>query len=232
MSINEEQILGDQELLTFSSYEDYLDSMIRARDIYHLRSKSMSRKIIELGYHTERTLSRYNFYKRVQFVKRHLYLLQNPYDLCSKSVDLKDILLQELALREKANRIGELYTIIFIRYIKDQSQISAYIDYSYRLKTEDWLLYFNETEQIKPRKSDLSYYDWKYRIIILNESPNFKPIVDGKNGLVFQNKHDLKFVAVNSALTPESDLARTSVYSKMYGHVALYDYSSQIPECE
>ena len=228
MIIKRSQILRDQELLKFQSYEDYLDSFITSRDLYHLRSKALSRRIIELGYHTEGTLERDAFYDSVKAIKRQLFLLENPYALCSEAIKPKDALLKELALREKENRDGKLYTIIFIRYCgKSQSQISAFIDYNHRLKSEDWKPYFEKTKKLLPKKSDLSYYDWKSGKSILNESLNFTPIIDGKNGLVFQNNHNSKFIFIDVSLTPESDLSRVSIYSEIYGHVVLYDHKIQ-----
>ncbi|XP_008209828.1 cilia- and flagella-associated protein 299 [Nasonia vitripennis] len=218
------QILSDRELLNFRDYKDYLESFITPRDLFHLRSKSIARQIIELGYHTEGTLDRETFEDRVKTIKRYLYLKENPYALCSESIELNDIFLQELGLREKANRCGKMYTIIFMRHFgKSQSQISAYIDYCHRLRAEDWLPYFQGNKKLLPRKDDLSYYDWKAGKSILNESQNFKPIVDDKNGLVFQNTHDLKFVDPNSTF-----LARTTIYSELYGPIVLYDHNVEI----
>lgn len=221
---NNTKILSDRELLKFQDYEDYLESFITPRDLFHLRSKSISRQIIELGYHTEGTLDREIFEDRVKRVKRYLYLKANPYALCSESIEPKDILLQELGLREKANRYGKMYTIIFMRHSgKSQSQISAYIDYCHRLRTEDWLPYFEKSKKLLPRKNDLSYYNWRAGKSILNESQNFKPIIDGKNGLVFQNTHDLKFVDPSSTFS-----ARTIIYSELYGPIVLYDHNVEI----
>lgn len=220
------QILCDQELLKYETYEDYLESLITPRDLFHLRSKVLARQIIELGYHTEGTLERETFYHRVKTIKRNLYLMENPYALCSESIEPDDVLLAELALRENANRIGDTYTIIFMRHFgKCHSQISGFIDYSYRLKSEDWKPYFESSKTLIPRKSDLSYYNWKTGTSILNQSPNFKPISDGESGLVFQNIHDDNFITVHPALTLESNPARVAINSEMYGDVVLYDYN-------
>lgn len=219
------KILRDQYLLQYSTYEDYLDSFITPRDLFHLRSKSISRSIIELGYHTPGTLERDDFYKRSQRVARYLYLLQNPLALCSENIEPEDSLLQALALRENANRIGELYTIIFMRFVgKSQSQISGYIDYCHRLKTEDWKPFFENSKKIMPRKSDLSYFDWKSGHSITNVSPNFIPMIDGENGAVFQCVHDGEIIYVDPNLTFESDVNRVIIHSDVYGRVVFYDH--------
>ncbi|XP_023247446.1 uncharacterized protein C4orf22 homolog [Copidosoma floridanum] len=222
-------IRENQDLLKYDTFEDYIESFITPRDLYHLRSKSISRQIIELGYHTEGVLNQETFNKRVKMIKRYTYLIENPLELCTEFLPLDDNLLKELAFRERANRIGRFFTIIFMQYTgKVQSPVSAFIDYSYRLKAEDWMPYFMNTKRIKPKKNDLSFLNHKSGKLILNESPNFKPIVDSKNGLAFQNVHNLKFVHVSPTLTEKSYPSRTTIHSPIYGPVVLYDYSLRV----
>ncbi|GAA50853.1 hypothetical protein CLF_105142 [Clonorchis sinensis] len=65
-----------------------------------------------------------------------------------------------LASREDANRTGKISTIIFIRDKNARGQeISGYIDYAHRLKTEDFSQYFMEKKKILPRPGDLSHAD-------------------------------------------------------------------------
>lgn len=51
--------------------------------------------------------------------------------------------------------------IIFIRDRNKQGQeISGYIDYAHRIKTEDIGIYFARQKKMLPRTTDLSYYNW------------------------------------------------------------------------
>lgn len=59
-------------------------------------------------------------------------------------------------------------------------EISGYIDYAHRLKTEDFRPIFEGTKKLLPRPTDLSYYNWKTQMCVSNDSPNFK--VDANSG--------------------------------------------------
>lgn len=222
----------DEWLLEFPTYEDYLDHLITPRDLYHLRSKSIARRIIELGYHTEGTLDRNTFYKRIKLAERLLYLKNHPFDLCSKNIEIPDLLMQELATREQACRRGEIFTIIFLKHIgKSQSPITAFIDYTDRLKTEDWKPFFEGTAKLSPKKTDLLYFDWKARKSIYNTSPYFKPMIDGKKGLVFEHIRDSNIMVIDTSSTIKSNPRRVRLLSEMYGQVVLYDYLGDICDC-
>ena len=56
-------------------------------------------------------------------------------------------------------------TIIFIRDEQIRNgkkyEISGYIDYGYRLKTENFEQYFLGKRKLLPKKTDLSYYNWE-----------------------------------------------------------------------
>ena len=55
-----------------------------------------------------------------------------------------------------------------------KSEISGYIDYAHRLKTEDFRPIFEGKMKLIPKPSDLSYYNWKTNVCASNDSPNFK----------------------------------------------------------
>lgn len=61
-----------------------------------------------------------------------------------------------------------------------QNEISGYIDYAHRLKTEDFRLYFDGKKKLLPKTTDLSYFNWRTNACYANDSPNFK--VDASNG--------------------------------------------------
>ena len=91
-----------------------------------------------------------------------------------------DRFLHELAKREEQVLNGKLLTIIFVRYESKNSEISVYIDYAHRLKTDNFKEYFKGKDKLRPRTSDLSYYNWKTGMCVSNDSPNFK--VDANSG--------------------------------------------------
>ena len=76
--------------------------------------------------------------------------------LASSGKELKNSFLRALAQREEANRSGKMTSIIFIRDKNSRGQeISGYIDYAHRLKTEDFEPYFSGRKRLLPRPSDL-----------------------------------------------------------------------------
>ena len=52
-------------------------------------------------------------------------------------------------------------TIIFLR-IKEhgKNEISGYIDLAHRLKTDDFRKIYEGKEKLRPRQSDLSFFNW------------------------------------------------------------------------
>lgn len=52
-------------------------------------------------------------------------------------------------------------SIIYIRdYNSRHQEVSAYIDYAYRLTTDDFEAYFSGKKRLLPRKTDLRYLSW------------------------------------------------------------------------
>ncbi|KAJ1541166.1 hypothetical protein HK405_010836, partial [Cladochytrium tenue] len=107
--------------------------------------------------------------------------------------------LAALAEREEANRNGKLTSIIFIRTRNGRGQeISGYIDYAHRLKTENFEPYFLRVRVLAPRPSDMSFYNWETQTCTSNTTPNFQVVSDGDSGgILFKNKRDRKIVCVD-----------------------------------
>ncbi|XP_067008934.2 cilia- and flagella-associated protein 299-like [Anabrus simplex] len=221
------QIQGDKRLLQFETYEEYLDSLVTPTDLCYLRSTCTARAIAELGYRNSgETLSREQFIKRRNDVVEALSpnnALNRP---CSKNIQIDDPLLQELGMRERANRVGLLATIIFVRHFtKSGDEISGYIDYGERLKTENWIPFFQGKKRIWPRHTDLGFYHWKIGKSFCNSSDNYKAILDPNRGLLFQNRNDRKVVCVDpDQPSPGSNTNRIRIYTPKYAHVILYDH--------
>lgn len=105
--------------------------------------------------------------------------------------------LSALARREHLNRCSSLATIIFIRLCMGSAkhEVSAYIDYAARLRSENSAeAYFNGSKIMLPRSTDLSYYNWDTQTCLSTSSANWNVIADGEAGLQFRNKRDRKLV--------------------------------------
>ena len=118
--------------------------------------------------------------------------------LSSFGKQLKDNFLIELAKREEPNRSGKMTSIIFIRDKNQKGQeISGYIDYAHRLKTEEFEPYFTGKKKLLPKPTDLSFYNWENQMITSNNTPNYQVIAESVKGLLFKNKRDRKLVNVD-----------------------------------
>ena len=53
-------------------------------------------------------------------------------------------------------------------------QVSGYIDYAHRLKSENFEPYFERKKKLMPKPSDLSYYNWETQHSTSNFTPNFQ----------------------------------------------------------
>ncbi|XP_063972343.1 cilia- and flagella-associated protein 299-like [Diachasmimorpha longicaudata] len=220
------QVDNDKHLLKFTTYEEYLDSLVTAVDLDYLRNTETARIIAELGYKsTGETLDRETFQRRRGIVKDLLFPVWRPFTLASELTDHRDSLITELSLRERANRLGTLSTIIFIRVItRSGYEVSGYIDFAHRLKRENWKAFFKGRRKLRPRKTDLSYYHWKTKKLILNGTDNYEPVMDAKRGIFLKNLKDLKIVDLDPGRSPGVDTFRLKVESGDYQQVVLYDH--------
>lgn len=221
------QIYSDRRLLVFETYEDYLDSLVTFVDLGYLGNLSIARQLAELGYRSAgETLSENALYRRLKAVKDLVFPVYKPYELISESIIPIGTIMQELALRERANRLKIISTIIFIRNLtKLQFEISGYIDFSDRLENENWRPYFEGKKKLWPCTTDLSYYHWRTGKTCLNSTPNFQPIIDPKLGLRFEHCHDRHFINVDpGAPCPGIYTTRVRIHCAEYEHIILYDH--------
>ena len=159
--------------------------------------------MVELGFRGRgNALKRedFDFRKKAAETLKKAKSNQTPQNLASEGKDLSNFpFLQELAIREKQVREGRLAVIIFIRDINSKGQeVSGYIDYGHRLKTEKkFELYFQRKARLLPQPTDLSYYNWDTQTLKSNPSPNFEVIADNTSGLQFKSKRDRKTIIVD-----------------------------------
>ncbi|TPX72626.1 hypothetical protein SpCBS45565_g00282 [Spizellomyces sp. 'palustris'] len=220
---------GDNTIAEFATYEEYLDSQITAIDLYYLEDKELARQLVELGYRgSGEPLKREEFESRKKAAENfRLSKRLATKVLASQGKDLsRSLFLQALADREEANRSGKLTSIIFIRTRNNKSQeISGYIDYAYRLKTENFEPYFSRAKVLMPRPSDMSFYNWETQTCTSNATPNFQVIADNENGLLFKNKRDRKIINVDpKEPKPGDNTTRTEIETDEHTQVVIYDH--------
>lgn len=153
-----------------------------------------------------------------------------PRQLASLGKDFTDFpFLQALEHREELVRTGKLTTIIFIRHTNSKGhEISGYIDYAHRLRTEDFVPIFERRKLLLPKPTDLSYYNWETQLSTSNSSPHYQVIADSAQGLLFKNKRDRKIVNVNpDNSSPGDNTIRIEINTKEYIQVVLYDHSTR-----
>ncbi|KAH9546206.1 hypothetical protein CY35_12G082100 [Sphagnum magellanicum] len=107
--------------------------------------------------------------------------------------------LQALQEREKPVRDGKLATVIFIRDFNSRGhEISGYIDYAERMRTDDLEPVFLHKCRFLPKEFDLSYYNWETKIAISNTTANWQVIAENETGVILKNKKDRKVLNINS----------------------------------
>mmetsp|Transcript_47 Transcript_47/g.95 ORF Transcript_47/g.95 Transcript_47/m.95 type:complete len:241 (-) Transcript_47:164-886(-) len=214
----------------FDTYEDYLDSQLTETDMNYLEDEEMARQLVELGYRgLGDTIRREDFEAR----KRLLHEKTNqkhaqPKQLASSDKELGGGFLEALANREELVRTGKMTTIIFIRDKNSNDQeVSGYIDYAQRLRTEDFNPYFERRKRLLPKPTDLSYYNWETQLSTSNSSPYYQVIADSAQGLLFKNKRDRKLINVNPDVNPGDNTTRTELETDDYIQVVFYDHTTR-----
>ncbi|KAF7257531.1 hypothetical protein EG68_04258 [Paragonimus skrjabini miyazakii] len=218
----------DNAVTQFNTYEDFLDSQITATDLFYLEDEELARQLVELGYRgSGEIVKRDDFNSRkIALAEAVLAKEQSKKALACEGLDIICPVARALASREDANRTGKMSTIIFIRDLNTRGQeISGYIDYAYRLKTEDFTQYFTEKKKLLPRPGDLSFYNWETQNVVATSSPNYTVLAENPNGLLFKNKRDRKILNVDpSAPTPGDNSTRTVISTEKYLQAVIYDH--------
>lgn len=221
---------------SYATYEDYLDEQVTERDLFYLCDEELARELVELGYRgSGDTLNRRQFEEK----KREYQELNNKntlkrgrqqIELFSFGLDLSaNRFLFELSKREELVRNGKVTTIIFIRTVNNRGQeISGYIDYGFRLLTENFRLYFEKKKKLKPKPSDLSYYNWETQTANSNPTQNFQVIADNQYGLLFKNKRDRKVINVDPNAKDIGDNSqRYEIEDPDYLQIVIFDHSTR-----
>eukprot|EP00026_Physarum_polycephalum_P017309 Phypoly_transcript_18495.p1 GENE.Phypoly_transcript_18495~~Phypoly_transcript_18495.p1 ORF type:complete len:242 (+),score=45.43 Phypoly_transcript_18495:1-726(+) len=220
---------ADAIVANFKTYEEYLDSQISPKDLYYLEDEDLARQLVELGYRgSGETLKREEFEARKKLAESSRFQKTKGVqkNLASVKKDFTGFpFLQELAEREEMVRNGKLTSIIFIRDKNPKGQeISGYIDYAHRLKTENFEPYFERKKRLLPRPTDLSFYNWETQTPTSNSTPNFQVIADNETGLLFKNKRDRKVINVDPKADPGDNTRRVEIKTHEYIQVVIYDH--------
>ncbi|XP_067935540.1 cilia- and flagella-associated protein 299-like [Watersipora subatra] len=217
----------DNVITEFENYEQFLDSQITALDLFYLEDEELARQLVELGYRgSGEVLKREEFEARKQQAEASRLAQRNKTkQLAHQGKDIKDPFLKALANREESNRSGKMTTIVFIRDKNSRGQeISGYIDYAHRLKTEDFEQYFNGKKRLLPKPSDLSFYNWETQTSTSNPTPNYQVIAENASGLLFKNKRDRKILNVDPKSSPGDNSTRVVLDSPKYIQIVIYDH--------
>merc|ERR1712004_795710 len=227
--MEEEAPSGSDNIVTeFGTYDDFLDSQITPLDLYYLEDEELARQLVKLGYRgSGEVLKREEFEARKAAAEAsRLSKKSQQKTLASSGKELKDPFLRALAQREESNRSGKMTSIIFIRDKNVRGQeISGYIDFAHRLKTEDFEPYFTGKKRLLPRPSDLSFYNWETQTSTSNPTPNYQVIAENATGLLFKNKRDRKILNVDpKAPSPGDNSTRAAIDTPRYTQVVIYDH--------
>ncbi|KAG9396268.1 Protein of unknown function DUF4464 [Carpediemonas membranifera] len=219
----------DTIALAFNTYDEYLDSQITTTDMFYLDDQDMARQLVELGYRGNGdTLKREEFEARkAEAENARLSKLTQPERLLAhEGKDLENFpFLQALAKREEMVCNGKLAVVIFIRDKNHKGQeISGYIDYAHRLRTDRFDMYFDRKKKLLPRPSDLSFYNWETLNVSSNSSPNFEVVADNEEGLLLKNKRDRKVINVNPKVNPGDNTRRHTIETQEYTQCVIFDH--------
>ncbi|KAK1792398.1 hypothetical protein P4O66_012348 [Electrophorus voltai] len=122
--------------------------------------------------------------------------------------------------------------VVSIIFIRDQNslgqEISGYIDYSHRLRSEDFEPYFSGKKRFLPKPTDLSFYNWKTQVSVSNTTANYQVIAENSTSLLFQNRRDRKMVNVDPKASPGDNSSRSPIQSDLYMHVVIFDHITRM----
>ncbi|XP_024379106.1 uncharacterized protein [Physcomitrium patens] len=217
----------------FQSYEDYLDSQITLTDLFYLEDLELARQLVEIGYRSNaEVMSRDDFaqYKVKAEAARQATIVKVPKKLFSAGKDVSGYpFLKALQDRERPIIEGKLCTVVFIRdYTKAGHEVSGYIDFAERMRTQDLKPVFLLKRKLLPEIYDLSYYNWTTNTSHTTSTSNWHVIAENENGMLLKNKIDRKVMSMDPKLpTPGDNSTRTVIKSGEYEQIVIYDHTTR-----
>ncbi|XP_039440343.1 cilia- and flagella-associated protein 299-like [Culex pipiens pallens] len=226
----EMQLSKDEvRLLEFSTYEDYLQSLVTTQDLRYLGHKQNGLRLYQTGY---RSLTKAAFESRRNEIGDYFRATQDPNAYFSRGLVTSDAFLRELAVRERPNRLGMLSTIIFVRHCRKNAEISGYIDYEQALRRSsskdnpfDWKTFFAGEQVLCPTRFDLSYYNSRTNKVFKRDSKNYQVLCDPVRGIIFRNMYDRKNIYPDPIGGHfGTNTTRMEVEAAGYEQIVLYDH--------
>ncbi|GBN71873.1 Uncharacterized protein C4orf22 [Araneus ventricosus] len=188
----------------------------------------MCRDLLVLGYHSnKRIISKEAFDQRkAQKAAQTEEHKVKDIRICGSELQTTCNLMQALAKREEDNLTGCLATIIFIRDVNEKGEeVSAYIDFRHRLRTENWRSYFRGEKKITPSESDLSFYNWVKGTSYHTSSANFEVVPDTDTlKLLFISKSDGYAIDVNPKIQTTEKVSRLDLTETSYEQAVIFDH--------
>ncbi|GAW80381.1 conserved protein, unknown function [Plasmodium gonderi] len=198
--------MNDQtdNLLTFSSYEEYIKTKITPTDLYYLEDEQLVFEIFSLGLKSKGVLSFEDFNsiyhkKKIKEEKERTSEEKEKenaiiYDMNSLGDNTKDFF-YVINCHLHFCKEKKICTILFIRYVnKNKSEISSYID----INNDKVRQKINQKKYIYGSKKDLAYYNWHNNYSCTNNSENFEIVVNKRIGLIFKYTSSGKYFILNS----------------------------------
>ncbi|KAH8273820.1 hypothetical protein KR044_001145, partial [Drosophila immigrans] len=245
----------DFSLLNFASYDNYLNSFVRTEDYRYIDSFLSIRKLVKLGYRgSGKVYEESEFYAMKK--KLAEFINPKPTALFGRFFKGTDNALKALMERESYNiartisvrtlhctlehfiyyYIAFFQTIIFVQLRQRNGfDVSGYIDFEQSLRDcttqkphhRNWRSVFEGKTLLRPKKTDLSYYDWHKGRLCHNNTDNYITLRGGMH-LSFMHKDDHKHIPVTDRKSKYSkNVDRILIRSEVYGHLILYDHVLQ-----
>ncbi|XP_068149204.1 cilia- and flagella-associated protein 299-like [Drosophila tropicalis] len=227
--------MEDYSVLKYSTYAEYLASFPRTEDHRYLQDVVTIDKLIKLGYHSITTVyDEDEFYRAKLVMESSAAPKVTSITIYSIYLTGDDEVLKALAMREKANVLQEISTIIYMQVRRRNGfDISGYIDYEMSLRqanmrlagATDWRAIFEGHKLLSPRITDLGFYNWRTGEVFDTSNDNYQVVSHPVYGMYFMHKGDHKIIPVTTKPNPFAEnVTRTVFKSPLYDFVVLYDH--------
>jgi len=221
-------LYGGVNIENYETYQQFLDSRMMQQDVDYISDVSMIRKLIELGYRTDKEeLSEAEFYRRKTEIARlrRIKRLGLKYVISYNMNFANDPLLANLKLREGPNKTGEIHSVVFVMCLDTKGiEVSGYIDLAHRLVTDNFEKIFKKQKLLIPKHSDLSHCNHKFLSTRNTDSPNWKVVASLTRGLTFVNKVDKKTLYVDGDQSCGELTSKVTVEDQNYRRLLIFDH--------
>ena len=192
--------MDNSYIARFTSYEDYLDSLIAEEDIRYLQDGELARLIAELSYRgAGRTLTEREYddeKERIAMAKKLKEINENA----EQAGDMlgpgegDGALVAAIKQRYKENKEGQMNSLFYL-YIKgEDKEVSGHIDLAarhcnyytfclnsnhFRIQCENFLPYLTGKKDLVPKARDLTFLNWVTSKLRFGQTQNWEVIIQG-----------------------------------------------------